>query len=360
MNSPIITIDKINELSSKYHVPILDTLLIALNRFGIRMNKEDKRIRFRLKMLGSEEVYYLAVCVNTFESPFSIDKKQRLLLNGQMVGQIVDIEKDTCDATYFRRSKTELTLNSNMRSMCHGCSFCGTYNLDPDDRVDMSDENKVATFLSRFLEENNMDSLESLLRVTVCTGCFKDERSLVEHLVMVNNVFREFGFNKRIRYIGSQIRTDEAMDYLHSVLPYFSLSLTVECFSNREQRMRKEKTSLDMQGIKKILEKSKNRGFSTNYLYIVGLDNLEIMKNGIAELAPYISRMPIYQIMQNYVEAHEKQRVDAAKNIEYYLDARKIIENQYRNTDLKPRSWENYRSLFYSTYQEQPYNCIRI
>ena len=360
MNSTIITIDKINELRSNYLVPVLDILLISLNRYGIKMNIKDKRIRFRLKMLGSEEVYYLAVCVNTFESSFTVDEKQRLLLNGQMVGQIFDIEKDTCDTTYFRRNKTTLTLNSNMRSMCHGCTFCGTYNLDPDDRVDMSDENKVAAFLTEFLKENNMDSLEDLLRVTVCTGCFNDERNLVEHLVMVNKVFQEFGFNKRIRYIGSQIRTDEAMDYLQSELPYFSLSLTVECFSNREQRMRKEKSSLDMQGIKSILEKSKNHGFSTNYLYIVGLDELEIMKDGIAKLAPYINRMPIYQIMQNYVEEHENQRVDAAKKLEYYLEARKIIENQYKNTDLKPRSWENYRSLFYSTYQEQPYNCIRI
>lgn len=360
MNSTIITIDKINELRSNYLVPVLDILLISLNRYGIKMNIKDKRIRFRLKMLGSEEIYYLAVCVNTFESPFTVDEKQRLLLNGQMVGQILDIEKDTCDTTYFRRNKTTLTLNSNMRSMCHGCTFCGTYNLDPDDRVDMSDENKVSAFLTEFLKENNMDSLEDLLRVTVCTGCFNDERNLVEHLVMVNKVFQEFGFNKRIRYIGSQIRTDEAMDYLQSELPYFSLSLTVECFSNREQRMRKEKSSLDMQGIKSILEKSKNHGFSTNYLYIVGLDELEIMKDGIAKLAPYINRMPIYQIMQNYVEEHENQRVDAAKKLEYYLEARKIIENQYKNTDLKPRSWENYRSLFYSTYQEQPYNCIRI
>lgn len=115
-----------------------------------------------------------------------------------------------------------------------------------------------------------------------------------------------------------------------------------------------------MQGIKGILEKSKKHGFSTNYLYIVGLDELGVMKSGIAELFPYLNRMPIYQIMQNYVESHENQRVDDAKGFEYYLIARKIIEEQYKNTNFMPRSWENYRSLFYSTYQNQPYKCIRI
>ena len=273
---------------------------------------------------------------------------------------MVDIEKDTCDTTYFRRDKTALTLNSNMRSMCHGCTFCGTYNLDPDDRIDMSDAGKVRAFLDGFLKENNVKDLDHLLRVTVCTGCFRDEKGLVEHLVMVNNVFKEYGFNKRIRYIGSQIRSDEAMDYLQNNLDYFSLSLTVECFSNREKRMRKEKASLDMDGIKAVLEKAKKHGFSTNYLYIVGLDELDVLKSGIAELAPYINRMPIYQIMQNYVPEHEKERVEEAKDLEYYLKARKIIEAQYAGTGLKPRSWENYRSLFYTTYQDAPYECIRI
>lgn len=59
MNSPIISIDKINELQSYYHVPVLDILLIALNRYGVRINIEDKRIRFRLKILGSEELFIL-------------------------------------------------------------------------------------------------------------------------------------------------------------------------------------------------------------------------------------------------------------------------------------------------------------
>lgn len=360
MSLETVTMDRINELSQKYSVPIMDTLMIALNRYGIMMDIEDKRIRFRLKMLGSEEVYYFAVCVNTFESPFTVDAERRLFFNGQLVGRIVDIEKDTCDTTYFRRNKTALTLNSNMRSMCRGCTFCGTYNLDPDDRIDMSDEKKVHDFLVRFLKENDVKDLEHLLRVTVCTGCFKDEKDLVEHLVMVNNVFKEFGFNKRIRYIGSQIRSDDAMDYLQKNLDYFSLSLTVECFSDREKRMRKEKASLDMNGIKGVLDKAKKHGFSTNYLYIVGLDELDIFKEGITELAPYINRMPIYQVMQNYVIEHEEQRVEAAKDLEYYIQARKIIEAQYAGTELKPRSWENYRSLFYSTYQDKPYECIRI
>ena len=58
-------------------------------------------------------------------------------------------------------------------------------------------------------------------------------------------VFQQFGFNKRIRYIGSQIRSEKAMRILSEQIRSFSLSLTVECFTNRERRMRKEKGELE-------------------------------------------------------------------------------------------------------------------
>lgn len=360
MNDQIFNVNDLKRLSSLYSIPIFDVLLISINRYGIRMDVPDKRLRFKINLLGYDETFYLAVCVNTYDSPFYLDPNGSLLFNNVKIANVFDIEEDTCDTTYFRRNKTELTLNSNMRSRCQGCTFCGTYNLDPADRIDMSDENKIAIFLDGFLRENGVKSLENLLRVTICTGCFSDESKLVEHILAVSKVFSEYGFNKRIRYIGSQIRSTEAMDYIQSKLPYFSLSLTVECFSNREQRMRREKASLDMNGIMQVLENSKRHNFSTNYLYIVGLDELNILKEGIAKLSPYINRMPIFQVMQNYNVRHENERVIEAKQIEYYLKARQLIENQFKHSDFKPRSWENYRGLFYTAYQDRPYTCIRI
>lgn len=360
MTIPIISLDKINDLSSKYSIPITDTLLVAINRYGIKANILDKRLRFKLKLSTCDEIFYMATCVNTLDSPFFLNNQKQLLMNNEIIGFVFDVEKDTCDATYFRRNKTELTLNSNMRSSCSGCTFCGTYNLDPDDRVDMSDENKIAAFLESYLKKNKVDSLKDLVRVTICTGCFKDESSLVKHILNIYKVFNEFGFNKRIRYIGSQIRTDDAMELIQNKIPYFSLSLTVECFSNREQRMRKEKASLDMPTISNILRRSQEHGFSTNYLYIVGLDELSVLESGISELAHYVNRMPIFQIMQNYVREHEEQRVNEARELEYYLQARKIIERQFKDAQFYPRSWENYRGLFYTVYQDKPFKCIRI
>lgn len=350
----------VKNLSEKYNIPVADIMLIGLNRYGLSANIPDKRIRFKLSLFCTTEVFYLAVCVNTFPSPFSIGKKGELCLDGIPVGQIFDFEKDTCDSSYFRRNKTELTLNSNMRSQCHGCSFCGTYNLDPDDKVDMSNKEKIREFVEDYMKRNNVSDLSNLLRVTICTGCFGDEISLVEHIISIYEVFNEYGFLKRIHYIGSQIRSFEAMQRIQRAIPYFSLSLTAECFTKRKTRMRREKGSLDLEDIHKILAQSKAFGFSTKYLYIVGLDSLEDMKKGCLYLADDVNRLPIFQIMQNYVPEHEKERVSEAQGIEYYLKARKVIEEIFTDVNMVPRSWENYRGLFYTQYKGKYLDCIRI
>ncbi|WP_270564210.1 hypothetical protein [Clostridium beijerinckii] len=356
----LFSYESIKTLKKQYCAPEVDILLIALNRYGVCADMPDKRLRFKLSPLQSDEVFYLAVCVNTFDSPFYIRENGFLYLNDIKVGQIFDIEQDTCDASYFRRNKTELTLNSNMRSQCKGCTFCGTYRLNPEDRVDMSDDDKIATFVEDYLEKNHVSDLSNLNRVTLCTGCFEDEMKLVEHINAIYRVFGKYGFNKRIHYIGSQLRSEEAMKAIEESIPYFSLSLTIECFSNRETRMRKEKASLNLNTIQDILFRSLKHNFSTKYLYIVGLDNLDTMRHGIEKLENSVNRIPLFQVMQNYVEEHENQRVSEAKSITYYLEARKMIETIFKDREFKPRSWENYRGLFYTSYQDEDLKCIRI
>lgn len=350
----------VKSIAGEYHIPIEDVLLIALNRYGLCANIQDKRIRFKLRLNTYEEVFYLAVCINTYPSPFTIENRNRLCLDGETVGEIIDIEKDTCDATYFRRNMTALTLNSNMRSQCEGCKFCGTYNQDPEDKIDMSDASKMIRYLENFLRINQMEDFRDLVRISICTGCFTDETELVNHILTVYRVFSKFGFTKRIRYIGSQIRSEEAMDIIERTIPYFSLSLTVECFSHRKERMRREKASLDFKAVRDVLLQSLKHGFSTNYLYITGLDDLDVMKKGIQSLSDCVNRFPIIQILQNYLSNQEQQRIGEAKELSYYFKARKLVESVFSNTALTPRSWENYRGLYYLTYQNKPLRCIRI
>jgi radical SAM domain protein len=350
----------VDTLSANYDIPKEDIMLIALNRYGVRANITDNRIRFRIKLNTVDELFYMAICVNTCETPFEIVNNEELLFNGESIASIIDINEDTCDSTYFRRNKTELTVNSNMRSQCKGCKFCGTHKMDSADVIDLSTPDRFERYIETILEINNMQNFEDVVRITLCTGCFQNEKELVNHILMVNNSFKKYGFSKRIRYIGSQLRSDEAMSIIKDNVNSFSISVTAERFSNRMDIMRPEKAELGIYKIKELLERAKSYGFSTNYLYILGLESLKEMEKGMQFLKGSINRFPGIQILQNFVPEHEGYRIIEAKNIEYYLQARKIIEKLFGDENYRPRSWENYRGLFYTWYNGMPLSCVRI
>lgn len=356
----MLSLESVRRLSAEYNIPAEDIVMIALNRYGLVADLPDKRIRFKIRLSTGSNVYYCAVCLNTYPSPFSLTNNGDLLLSGEKVADVFDVEQDTCDSTYFRRNKTALTLNSNMRSQCKGCKFCGSYNLDPADMTDLNNETKLSKYIEMVLKENNMSSFNDLVRITICTGCFEDENKLVEHILMVKRVFGKYGFNKRIRYIGSQLRSDHAMRTICDEVGAFSLTFTAECFSRRNDIMRKEKGDLKVADIVAYLEKAQKYDFSTNYLYILGLDSLDVMKTGMESLKDCINRFPGVQILQNFTPEQEEQRIPEAKNIEYYLQARKIVEQIHGKEKYRPRSWENYRGLFYTTYNSETMTGIRI
>lgn len=244
-----------------------------------------------------------------------------------------------------------------MRSQCKGCKFCGTYNLDS---ADLTIPDKLERYIEEVLKMNIMQSCEKIEGITLCTGCFPNEEQLMKHLFMVYDSFRKYGFSQRIKYIGSQLRSDRIMKEIHDTIPLFGLSVTAECFSNRMSLMRKEKAELDLPHIKELLDRANTYGFATNYLYILGLDHLVTMEEGMRYLHDSINHFPGVQILQNFVAEHENYRLQEAKEIEYYLMARKRIEKIFENDAYLPISWENYRGLFYTTYNDKKFSCIRI
>lgn len=349
---------QVEKLSRKYNIPPEDIILIALNCCGINADIPEKRIRFKLKLNTFEELFYLAICVNTSESPFFL-KDNNLFLNRDRIGLVMEKENDTCDSTYFRRNKTVLTLNSNSRSKCRGCKFCGTYIQDAEDVNNLLTEDRLIERITEILEQNCLKDLSNFIDVSICTGCFPNETDTLNHILMVRKVLKIFNFNKELKYIGSQITSRRSLEILKYIKP-FSLYLTLECFTRRKELLRHNKATLTISKAKRILKSSIDKGFNTTILYILGLDTLEIVIKRFKELLPCITRFPVINLFQSYLPEHESLRVPEAKNIEYYLKARKRLEKILRNSGLRPQPWENYRPLWYSTFSNEKINDIRI
>ena len=333
-------------LSIKYNVPLENVISIVLNRYGIITDDtQDNRLRFELFILDSDKPIFYAVCVNTFkDSPFIL-KGNKLYLDNQVIAKVENIEKDTCTSTYFRNNKKAITFNSNSRSKCVGCKFCGTYSLSEDDYMDFSSLENIKNYFNKLLNDNNIKSMNSIEDITLCTGCFSNEDKLIEHLLMVNRAFKEMDFNGRLNYIGFQLRDYNKIYELKKEIKDFGMYLTVEKFLDREQFMKSEKANISMEEIKNLLNYTSSIGITSTFLYILGLEDLETVKKYMNYFKDSVNKYPIIQVFQNYTPYQENYRCKEAKDIEYYFKARSIIEETFKNTNLSPKSWENFRGL---------------
>lgn len=174
---------------------------------------------------------------------------------------------------------------------------------------------------------------------------------------MIRKIVRKFGFKKEIKYIGSQIRSEEALDILKDNANPFAISFALECFTRRNELLKPVKANINIKQIKEVLALS---NIKNTILYILGLDPYEIVIKEFEYLEPYLTRFPVINLFQAFTPEHENLRISEAKNIEYYLSVRKAIEDIFKNSQFRPRPWENYRSLWYSKFGNEELKGIRI
>ncbi len=337
------------KLASLYKVPLDNVISIALNRYGIVMdNTLDNRLRFDVEILDTHTKNFFAVCVNTYpNSPFKL-VDDKLYLDNEVIAKVSNIEKDTCTATYFRNNKKAITFNSNSRSKCAGCKFCGTYSLSEDDSYDFSKVENVIAYFTKLLKENNISGMEKLESVTICTGCFPLEDDLIKHLYTVNEAFIKMGYKGSLNYIGSQLTSYDKIKEISQNINDFGMYLTIEKFLDRDKFMRPEKASLTLDKAKDLLEYASSLGITTTFLYILGLESLEAIQTYFTYFKDSINKFPVVQVFQDYTKEQENYRIEEAKDIEYYLQAKQIIKDIYKDTGLAPKLWESYRGLYTS------------
>lgn len=347
-SEPLLNPLELEQLSREWHIPEEDILLIALNASGIKYGGiSNDRGRF-IATFPNDRKYLLALTVS--DKPFSSFEHDgsNVTFNGQVIATASPMVKDTCTDSYWRGGKKHLTLNSNSRSNCRGCAFCGTYSLEDDDKALTTPE--ALRRKAEILQLESGKLLSELESVGIVTGCFPSEEKLVNHLMMIREAFTEFGFNGELRYIGSQLRSQEALERVIAAGP-FALYLTVEAFERREQLMKRTKASLDLEAGKDLLGRAKQLGAETSFLYIAGLDSHGTMETQFPTYAPLLTRLPQIQTFQAYVPEQIKLRRPEAGSIKYFLKARKIAEAAFPH--LLPIAANNFRSLWYTTYGSQ-------
>jgi len=331
-------------LSKKYDIPKEEILLIGLNLCGVNYKNRTgiKRGRFRMKPINVGRSFFFAMTV-TPDSPYFHDGNG-IFLAGERIGSASEIVADTCTDTYHRNHRRHFTINSNMRSVCRGCKFCGTYELK-------SEENGLLT--EKSMRENALELISHSGSVPesigLVTACFPSEEELLAHLLMLRKVYREFGFSGEIQYVGSQLTSPKALDML-SDGGRFALYFSVEAFTRRDLLMRPEKARIALDVGRNVLYEAARRGMETSMLYILGLDSLAIVEREFPKYLSVLTRHPLVQLMQNYSPDQESLKDGEAHFLDYYLKARKFLEGLFAPRRIYPRGWDNYRAPWFGRY----------
>ena len=372
-------ITALDYLSEKYNVTKEDVLLIALNASAMTSDKEHSRVRFKFSLLTQPQtIFYFGIPVLKTNTPFHLSFEEKTLsLNGSVIGNVFDPENDTCDTSYFRRNGTALTLNTNARSNCTGCAICATHRQDANDKTPINTEDRLSNYMRglysvpKGLGIGNASShdlsksartldFSDLHQVTIVTGCFPSEEKATSHLKMVHRYFADRGFRGEFRFIGSEIRSRKALEELSNETDNMVLCLSFEFLTRREKLLRDSKASLTLENAIEVLSAAKDVGIKGSFTYVVGMDSLEDMRDGLRRMSPFVGDFPIFQVFQPHWKGQLMIRQPEAATLEYYLDARKEIETIFEGTGLKPKPWQNYRSLWYFTFDNKPLEGIRI
>lgn len=334
------------EFSERYKVPQEDVILTALNLSGIQSgNIQNDRGRFNITMPSGRQ-YRIALTVTTPEFTSFKHTGDSVVMNGIEIGKGTSIEKDTCTDSYWR-GNNHLTLNTNQRSLCKGCGFCGTYNLEHDD-TPLTNRESLEAEASQLLL--NVKDFSQVNAIGIVTGCFMDENLLVKHIKMVRSVFSEKGFRGEIQYVGSQLTSKDAISELADDGP-LSLYLTIEVFSHRLDLMKKQKSSLTLENARELLDYAKSIGAGSSFLYIAGLDSLDTFKEELPKFGEVINRFPQIQTYQLYSPKQEIYRNNQSTSLDYFLKVREFTEKTL--PDLTPVMFHNYRGLWYTNYRDK-------
>ncbi|MEK9185932.1 MAG: hypothetical protein AAB863_04115 [Patescibacteria group bacterium] len=361
----MLNISVVARLAEKYNVPLEDVLFIALNINGVGFECDYNRIRMAFRLSDSspfdyarqrgELDYYFALPVNQ-NSPFTLTNNI-LLLQDTVIGQAIGPTEDICDSHYPRRKGTSLNINPNSRTSCHGCQFCYTAYQIPYDRKRLKTDSDLKDFFEDWMAKCGLTDLSHLIQVSVVTGCYENSDDICQFLRTLKRVLMEYQFIGKIFYLGSQITTKEQLRNLTEIQP-FGVCLSLETFERRDL-LRDKKRVLSLQDACKSMDFARELGYEVNFSYIIGMESLHVMEYHFGHLRDHVNKFPTINTLQMH-KFHQSTLMDPeAHRLEYYLEARQIIERIFAKMNVRPLVWEDYRSLWFLTFDGEPLYGIR-
>lgn len=328
-------------LAEKYGMDIQSLHTLNMQRLGVCTDLEPNAVRIDVEFLYKDKVFHIPFARNQ-NSPYKILDGRISLGDSDFNLTLINLKEDLPSSPYyFRGSETNsiLVINSTFLSSCsQRCTFC-EQTIAPPGKSRYSLKFSTERLFDKVMDEQNLPSLGNLAQISIVTSCAGTEERAAKLVLGYKQEAEKREFKGKILFASNEIRSEEALRLLADT-GNIILAFTVECFANRIKFMPGSKGSISLERIREILSFGKNLGMETTYFYILGLDDLQVMRRGFTSLRDAIDIAPTCPTYQ------PQGGVDniVTRPLEYFLEARKIY-NEIHQGIQQFESCQNFKSL---------------
>ncbi|MCD0445633.1 hypothetical protein LO763_18670 [Glycomyces sp. A-F 0318] len=349
------TVHRWRRLAIRHDLEWSELLLIALNLYGLRGNNTEG---MRLRLNSDDEEFMLVLPADRATSPFSLRAHvdpsspqhglSELCVDGTPVAEIIEAEPGEEVRGYLRAEGTAATLL-----------------LQAD--AESPDLVKVYRDLLEALASDLADDGEQHLfdEVTLSAGHAHDETLVVEHLTAVREAMTSAGMPETttLGVLTPALRSSSAFAELAAKVGPVLLFLTTESFEGddtetpAEPSVPEEAAAADplvpaenhqSERLSEILAAAREAGHRTSFTYTVGSEPLDEMRAWLLPLAEQTTMWPSLTILPAETPVDDSQHIAAPdERLDFFLEARRLLEQIFAPTQLRPQPWRCYRGLWY-------------
>lgn len=349
------TVHRWRRLAVRHDLEWSELLLIALNLYGLRGNNTEG---MRLRLNSEDEEFMLVLPADRATSPFSLRAHvdpsspqhglSELCVDGTPVAEIIEAEPGEEVRGYLRAEGTAATL---------------LYQAD----VDSADLVKCYRDLLEALASDLADDGERHLfnEVTLSAGGARDEQLVVEHLLAVREAMTAEGLpeSTTLGVLTPALRSKAAFDELAEKVGPILLFLTTETYKDDSAAVAAEPivpedaaaadpvmpvANHQSERLAEILAAAREAGHRTSFTYTVGSEPLDEMRAWLLPLAEQTTMWPSLTILPAETPVDDSQHVAAPdERLDFFLEARRLLEQIFAPTNLRPQPWRCYRGLWY-------------
>lgn len=349
------TVHRWRRLAVRHDLEWSELLLIALNLYGLRGNNTEG---MRLRLNSEDEEFMLVLPADRATSPFSLRAHvdpsspqhglSELCVDGTPVAEIIEAEPGEEVRGYLRADGTAATLLLQTGTESPELVKCYRDLLQA-----------LASDLADDGEPHLFDE------VTLSAGGVHDEALVVEHLVAVREAMTAEGLpeSTTLGVLTPALHSQSAFAELATKVGPVLMFLTTETFEDDSPAAEAEPTvpedaaaadplvpatSHQSERLSEILAAAREAGHRTSFTYTVGSEPLDEMRAWLLPLAEQTTMWPSLTILPAETPVDDSQHVAAPdERLDFFLEARRLLEQIFAPTQLRPQPWRCYRGLWY-------------